>query len=167
MENTFKKGFVFGTFIGGIGAFLAFSNKTSKMRKELAVKLDDLFEEVKTRTKNLTVLSKESYDQVVDEVVERYQSTMDVSAEMIQKLGKNLKKRWDEVQIFFLYLRIKTKLNKTGEISKEKFNEMAEEIVREYSETNALLKERARHITRRLKDKWSDFKEELEDSDQV
>lgn len=171
MEHTlkghaFKKGLLVGTVIGGLGAFFAFSNKTSKMRKKLAVKFDDIFEEVISRTKDLTDLTKDSYESIVDEVVSKYQTTLDVSSDLVQQLEKDLKRKWDEVQVYFLYMKLRSKLIKTGEVTKEKFNDLAEELVHEYGEKNVMLKERTRSIVRKLKDKWSSFKEEIEESDQ-
>lgn len=167
MPNNFKKGFVLGTLIGALGSFFAFSEKTSTLRKKIRVEADDIFEKIKVRAGDLSNISKDTYDKFVDEAMENYEETKRVSADLLSQMSDELKARWEEIQLYFLYKKLRLKLKTIDKVTKEKFNELAEDLVEELAEANEAVGERSKQLIRKLKNKWADFKQDLDDNDET
>jgi len=76
MENKFKKGFILGGLLATatlIGLAMTKTEKGKEMTKDLQEKFKALSETVKERLAEMEDVTKETFDSLVDKVVDEYQ----------------------------------------------------------------------------------------------
>lgn len=158
MENKFKKGFLFGSVFGGISVLLLFGNR------KFSKAYDEIMEDVKERVKEISAISQDTYEKIVDEAVRNYANVSKVSSAFLENIRYEIKKRWYDIQIFLLYSKIKTKLKKYENVTKEKFYETVEEVLDEEYVWEDKFKKNS--LVRRLRSKWNNYVSDRDQSDQ-
>lgn len=159
MEQKFKRGLLVGTVLGGLAAFFATGERTKQWRSRMMVELNELFETVKSRIDSLEELTREKYDELVEKAIDEYGEKKEMSVELKNRLSRELMNRWQEIQIYYLYLKLKSRL-KGDEISRTDFYKAAEKVYDEYTESKSFSRTKADQIMESLKDKWNEFKKE-------
>ena len=103
MEHN-KKGNV-GAFLSGVfvataigGYFLFGSKNAKKNRQKVEDGLEDAKAEVMARLKKVKRLSREKYNEIVDEVSEKYSKMKEVGMEKADELKDELKSKWQEIE---------------------------------------------------------------------
>ena len=94
----FKKGLILGS---ALGAFLTWLNATPKgkeLRAKMLVHTDALYNELKVSLSQLEGPTKEMYDALVERAVAEYADKKDMAVEMKNKLVKDLKKKWAQLE---------------------------------------------------------------------
>jgi len=94
----FKNGLIIG---GAIGAFLTWLNVTPKgkeLRSKILEHSDALYGQLKESIQQLDGPTKEMYDALVERAVAEYADKKDIAIEMKNRLIKELKRRWDDLQ---------------------------------------------------------------------
>ena len=94
----FKKGLLLG---GAIGAFLTWLNVTDKgkeLRSKMLVHADALYDQLRESIKQLDGPTKEMYEALVERAVAEYSDKKEMATDMKNKLVKELKKRWIDLQ---------------------------------------------------------------------
>lgn len=165
MHNRFGKGLLIGSIIGGMVTLFATSEKTKEMRGRLKDDLDDLYDTLVQKMKAVDDLSKEYYDRLVERVVDEYSDKKNLTIELKENIAEELKNRWIEAQVAYLYFKVRSKLRSSESLTKEKFYDIIDQVYDEFAEKREITRENTRKIIRKLKDKWSDYKLEIEESD--
>lgn len=94
-KNAFKNGFIVGAVAGALGAYVVF-----KKHEKVAAKLWMLHVkgDLHRRLKEVKRLSKDNYEELVDNVLARYRSAEHIARHELDDFRDELKRRWKEVK---------------------------------------------------------------------
>jgi hypothetical protein len=99
--NYESRGSALGTgliaFVGGMVAWAIFGPKI-KNRLNESKAWQELKAEVEREAVQIKDLTKDRYDQIVDEVTGRYAKIKNISRHELRDLGSDLKKHWERIQ---------------------------------------------------------------------
>lgn len=96
MEHSdFKKGLFLGMVAGAVGALVLYKKRRRIMGKlwKLKVKAD-----IHRRLGELTQMTRESYDSIVDSVLMKYRTAGTIAQYELDELGRDLKSRYESVR---------------------------------------------------------------------
>lgn len=163
--STLKKTAVASGILGlALVAFLK-TKKGVEIKKQIKNNLDDLYENVGQKLQGLGDTTKEKYDEIVATLVREYAQKKMLATEIAIDLTRELQNKWLTFQLYYLYGKVKSKMNSANQASKSQFESTADEIVREYGKNKNLAKAEVIKLTETVKSKWKDFKEELSAQD--
>lgn len=168
LDNTqkFKKAFLVGGLLGSFLTYVAISKKTRQFRNELAKHLEGAFELLKEKAGEMNELGKTSFQKLAEKVVDEYAKGKELSADLRETLLKELMIRWVEIRAYFLYAKVKSRLKRAGKITREKFEEIVEEVIGDYAEENNIVNSSLKQLVRKIKSKWFILKSELDLEDE-
>lgn len=163
MNSGFKKGLAFGVLIGGAMLALSKTKKGKEITKKVHTELEDLYEKMGHRITELGDSTRETYDEAVDAMVEVYAKNKELSINTASFLADELKKRWHYIQARALYADLKTEFVGTAKVSRKSFDQAVDNLVKKYAKQKTLTKKATTDLSRLLKKRWQDFKNELTD----
>ncbi len=94
----FKKGLFLGGLVGAALMWLNATPKGKEMREKLMGQANDLYAQLKESMKQLEGPTKEMYDALVERAVEEYGDKAEMAVDMKNKLVRELKKRWKDLE---------------------------------------------------------------------
>ncbi len=94
----FNKGLLLGGILGAAITWLNVTPKGKEYRDKLLAHTDALYGQLKVSIQQLDGPTKEMYDALVERAVAEYADKKEVALDMKNKLIKELKKRWCELQ---------------------------------------------------------------------
>ncbi|TAN32762.1 hypothetical protein EPN28_04580 [Patescibacteria group bacterium] len=94
----FKKGLLLGGLVGAALVWLNLSPKGKEMRDKMKEHLENLFAQLKESIKKLEGPTREMYDALVERAVEEYAAKKELAIEWKNKLVKELKRKWEDVE---------------------------------------------------------------------
>ncbi|MBI2037634.1 MAG: hypothetical protein HYT15_01725 [Candidatus Magasanikbacteria bacterium] len=160
MLNVMRKATA-GSVMGvALFAFLK-TKKGQQVTKELKHNLDDLYQGVEQKLRDLGDATEEKYKEVVELFVKEYSQKKMLAVEVSADLTHELQKRWLTFQLYYLYNQIKNSLRHTIDVSRTKFNTTVDETVLEYGRNKHISREEVALLMDEIKKKWKDFKEDL------
>ncbi len=160
--STFKKGMLLGGLVGGTIVGLLMTEKGRMLRRNLQSDILELSKQIQMRTKEFGDTTQEMYEELVDTAVEEYVKRKDMALEMKDIIIRELKRKWWDFQVYMLYGQVKRKLDNVLDVTENKFNEFAAEVVGEYAEKKSLVGYWKNKLLREVKKKWDTYKEESE-----
>lgn len=103
MENKFKKGVILGGLLAAAAAVgFALTPAGKEMTEELKNDLKNLAKHLKKSLHNLEDVTKDSFDELVTNVVEEYAKEKELANEAKESLIKSLKSMWHEMEKEYL-----------------------------------------------------------------
>lgn len=161
MNSGFKKGLAFGALIGGAMLALSKTKKGKQITKKIHVELEDLYDKMGGRLAELGDATRETYDDAVDTMVDLYAKNKKLSSSTAEYLTDELKKRWQNIQARVLYADLKAEFTDAAKVSRKSFEKAADDLVKKYAKEKALTKKAVTDLSRMLKNRWQDFKDEM------
>lgn len=161
MNSGFKKGLAFGALIGGAMLALSKTKKGKQITKKVHVELEDLYDKMGGRLAELGDATRETYDDAVDTMVDLYAKNKKLSSSTAEYLADELKKRWQNIQARVLYADLKAEFTDVAKVSRKSFEKAADDLVKKYAKEKALTKKAVTDLSRMLKNRWQDFKDEM------
>jgi gas vesicle protein len=166
MDKTFKKGLVFGGILGSAIALFASSEKGKQIGKELREELEEVYDDVRERALKLSALTRENYEKIVDSLVSEFSERKNIGENIRDKIISELKSRYHDIQIYYLYSKIRSRIRKDGEFTRDAFEEAVDDLVDEFAENKQIAVGKLRQMKRQLRSMWNEFKKDLEESDE-
>lgn len=161
MNSGFKKGLAFGALIGGAMLALNKTKKGKEITKKVHAELEDLYDKMGSRIAELGDATRETYEDAVDTMVELYAKNKRLSGSTAEYLADELKKRWQYIQARALYADLKNELSDAAKISRKSFDKAADDLVKKYAKEKSLTKKAVSDLSRLVKNRWEDFKDEM------
>lgn len=99
MENRFKKGLLLGALLAGVAvAGLLRTQSGQELAEDLKEDAKKIGRKVKRHLADLEDVTRDKYDEIVEEVVEQYSKTKELAVDAKKQLIGALRKKWDEVE---------------------------------------------------------------------
>lgn len=103
MENKFKKGLILGGVLAA-GALVGFAmtDEGKELTEELQKDLKTLAKHLKANLHNLEDVTKESFDDMVKKIVDKYAEKKEMAVDAKEALIKALESKWKEMEKEYL-----------------------------------------------------------------
>ncbi len=160
MDNTFKKGLLVGGIVSAVLLAFSQSKKGQELKERLKTNIEEVYGELEKKMQDLGESTKEVYDRAVEAVVTAYSEKKNLADDAKEYLSKELKDRWNDVQLFYLYTQVKSKFRHAEKITEAAFNDAVDEITEKFGEEKELEKNAIKELKKTLSDKWEEFKKE-------
>lgn len=98
MGKGFLKGAAIGAILGAAAAFLMAPKSGKEMREQIKKMVSDLSKKIHEEAEKAGSLTKESYDRIVDTLVEEYKKGKDMAEDVMNEVKEELKSKWEEVK---------------------------------------------------------------------
>lgn len=103
MENKFKKGLILGGLLAvGTAVGFAMSKKGQQLTEELQKDLKILAKHLKKNLHQLEDVTKESFDELINTVVEEYAKKKELASDVKKTLVSALQEKWHEMEEEYL-----------------------------------------------------------------
>jgi len=97
-KKDFAEGVIAGAVLGALAGILLAPKSGKETREDIKHFVQDSKQKIAKKVKEVSDLTKEQYDRIVDVVVDEGGKTVDIAKEDLSQLKNDLKERYDAVK---------------------------------------------------------------------